>query len=129
MCEGGEHATRLMDKILTQYVEQLNNGKNPDPKEYIAQCPEECRQELTNLIETTKFLKENLIPTGFYKKELIAAHNLVSKIAQARKEGKSPENEKTVVNFRKGALSDDQEKDLKKRLENLWDETFGDDEK
>lgn len=116
---------RLIDKSLTKFVDELNNGLNPNPKDYIAECPKEYRQELRCLIETTMFLKENLMPQSFLKKELQLAHDLVSRLAKERTQNTT---NKMVINFRKGELTIEEEEIVQNEIDRLWKERFGDDE-
>ncbi|NLY75121.1 MAG: hypothetical protein GX075_07425 [Firmicutes bacterium] len=115
----------LIDKSLTKFVDELNDGLNPNPENYIAECPQEYRQELKCLIETTIFLKKNLISQSFLEKELKSAHDLVSRLAKER--AQNPTN-KMVVNFRKGDITTEEEKIVKQEIDRLWKEKFGSDE-
>ena len=46
----------IIDKLLSEYTDELNAGKQPDKKKFLRRCPWWHRKELSELLEITKTL-------------------------------------------------------------------------
>lgn len=113
-----------IDKLLTEYVDSLNNGKKIDIADLLAQCPKDEREELKRLVEMVQVFKKSTIQVHSHPQKVDA---LFAHLEQMRaKKYAYTIQTKAVSNFRANNLSEEEKKKVKDKLSQLFEEEFGD---
>lgn len=110
-----------IDSLLTKYVDSINSGLRIDINEILKECPAEGREELKELIAMVNTFKRNY--TSFEVRPQ-KVKKLFTTLESLRLK-KQANNQKTVVNFRKDSISNEEEIKLNNKLKKLFDEEFG----
>jgi hypothetical protein len=89
MVDDDTRIDRQVDRLLTKYVDALNEGKKPNKAEFVKQCPINFRQEFIGLLEMINILRRNRPSPSHLLKEKKRLHDLVDELAQRFKEKES----------------------------------------
>lgn len=112
----------ILDKLLSQYTEELATGKEVDLKKYFDLCPLDKRKEFEALVKTINLYR---ISSEQLEIKQNVADDLFKKLEAKRVENCS--DYKFAANFRKDNLKSEHKEKLNKKLEEIWDKEFGDD--
>jgi hypothetical protein len=110
-----------IDSLLTKYVDSINSGLNININEILNECPNENREELKELIAMVNTFKKSYRPFEVRPQKV---KKLFSTLESLRLTNQT-NNQKTVVNFRKDDISDEEGKKLNQKLKKLFDEEYG----
>lgn len=110
-----------VDSLLTKYVDSINSGLPIDINEILKECPAEEREELQELIAIVDTFKKNY---RSYEVRPQKVKRLFSRLENIRLENHF-NNQNTVVNFRKDPISEEEEKKLKNKLNEIFKKEFG----
>lgn len=125
MVEDDTKIDRQVDRLLTRYVDALDEGGKPDKAELIKQCPISFREEFIGLLEMIDILRRNRPSPSRLLEEKRRLHDLVDELAQQFKKRGSDVLERKAVSFRKKELTPEEEKIVNEEIEKIFKEEFG----
>ena len=117
----------IIDKLLTKYVDDLNLGKQVDISSYLELCPLENRDEFRLLATMAQTFMRNTIPieADYQSGEVLFLHLEEKRQERLRR---SSEPEKFVANFRTSHLNEDEEHKVRRVMDEIMKEAFGEEE-
>lgn len=130
MCDGNLDEL-MLDNLLAKYVEALNEGKTPDKEDFVAQCPEDSRQELARLMDMVDVLRRNRpISAAEADKKQETKMKVLQLVDQMGEKGgqTSWSNRKMVANFRKASIPSKEQEIVDEEISRILKEEFGEDE-
>lgn len=108
-----------IDKLLSLYVDTINEGKSININDLLKQCSPSDAKELKELIEMVDIFKTSIPKKNEKKKD----DELFSHLEEIRLE--KHQNLKKVSNYKTNQLTFEEKKKVEDKVDKLWEEEFG----